>query len=272
MSPSLALNNHSNSGSRDTESGRDLGMDYAGGGKRTNMAYVVSRNPGLGVLHPKGLALPANHITHVFLMTANGQMVGIDAAGIVASVANHCARGYRAIVQFVTKTVSEYFAHTLVALAADTHYAVSVMAFRSNPQPTVIRSSLDDILPETFCDGAAYPQAIVVSLSKATLGRLDKSAASASATNRAWKWVPPRVVAANVTPWLAFNKTVRCVVFSGNFGFLPTTTVAVTVWNFLCWVLSGMLAHVVSPSKATGHATGRSLRRGGAFRLTTGVL
>lgn len=272
MRPSFALNNHGNCGSCNAESGRNFGMDRTRGGKSTNLAHVVSRNPSLRVLGSKGLTIPANHIAHVFLVAANNQMAGIDATGIVAGVANYCAGRYRAIVQFVTKAVSKHIAPTLVAFAPDAHHAVSVMTLRSSPQPTVIQRSLDDILPKTLVNWAAYPRAIVVSLSKAAFVRFDNSAASTGAANCTGEWVPPRVVTAYIMPWLTLDVTVSRVVPSGDLGFLPTTTVAVTVWNFLRGVLSGMLAHVVSPSKAIGHATGRSLRRGGAFRLTTGVL
>lgn len=247
-------------------------MDCAGCGKGTNLAHVITCQPSLRVLRPKGLALPADHIAHVFLVAADNQMVGIDTTGIVTGVANDRAGRYRAIVQFVTETVSKHFAHTLVALTANGHHAVSVMTLRSNPQPTIIRRSFDYILPKALCDWAAYSQAVVVALSEAPLRRLDNGPTSTSTANRARKRMSPRVVPAYVASWLALNVTVECAVLRANFGFLSATAVTVTVRNFLRWVLSGMLAHVVSPSRAIGHATGRSLRRGGALCLTTGVL
>lgn len=247
-------------------------MNCARCGKSTNLAHVVTCQSSLRILRPKGLTLSANHIAHVFLVTADNQMVGIDATGIVTGVANDRAGRYRAIVQFVTKTVSSYFVHTLVALTANGHHAVSVMTLRSSPQPTVLRHSFGDILPKALCDWAAYPQSVVVPLSEAPLRRLDNGPTSTGTANRARKRMSPRVVPAYVASWLALNVTVECAVLRANFGFLSATAVTVTVRNFLRWVLSGMLAHVVSPSKAIGHATGRLLRRGGALRLTTGVL
>ncbi len=247
-------------------------MDCARCGKSTNLAHIVTCQPSLRILRPKGLSLSANHIAHVFLVTADNQMVRIDTTRVVAGVANDRTGRYRAIVQFVTKTVSSYFVHALVALTADTHHAVSVMTLCSDPQPTILRRSLDDILPKAFCYWAAYSQAIMVALSETSFRCFDNSTASAGAANRARKRVSPCVVSAYVAPWFALNVTVECAVLRANLGFLSATTVTVTVGNFLRWVLSGMLAHVVSPSKAIGHATGRSLRRGGAFRLYTGVL
>lgn len=272
MRPSFAFNNQTNCGSRDTKSGSDLGMDCAGCGKGTNLTHVITCQPSLRVLCPKGLALPANHIMHVFLLTADNQMVRIDTTRIVAGVAYDSAGWYGAIVQFVTKTVGKYPAPTLISLAANAHCAVSIMTLCSNPQPTVLRRSLDDILPKALCNRASCSQAIVVTRDEMSFRRLNDSTTSTGAADRAWVWVSACIVAAYVLPRFALDVAVRFAVSWRNLGFLPTTTVAVTVWDFLRSILSGMLAHVVSPSKAIGQATGRSQRRGGAFRLTTGAL
>lgn len=265
MRPSFAFNNHGNCGTCNAESGRDFSMDHTGSGKHTNFTHVVYRNPSLRVFGSKGVTIPANHIAYVFSLTANNQMVGVDATGIIANVANYCAGRYRAMMQFVTEAVSKYIAGAFVTFAANVHRAVSVMTLCSSPQPTVIWRSLNNVLPEPFCDWTSYLQTVVVTRSEVAFRCFDNSSAPTGTMNRARKRVSPHVVAVYVLSRLTPDVTVKCAVSWRNFGFLSTTTVAITIRNFVRGAFSGIFAHVVSPPKAIGHATGRSLRRGGAF-------
>lgn len=272
MCPSLALNYQRDCGPCNAEPGRNLGMSHTGSCQYADLAHVVVCESGAGVFGAKCLALPADHIRHVLLVAANNQVTGVNTTGVVAFMANDRTGRYGAIVQFVAEAVGEYLARALVALAADAKHAVPVMALCPSPQPTGIGRSLHYLLPKAFGDRAAGLQAIVVSPGKVALRGPDYSAAPAGADDCAGKGVSARIMAAYILSRLALDVAVRFAVSRGGFGLLSTTTVAVTVRNFLWIALDGMLTHVVSPSKAFGHATGRLLRRGGAFCLTTGVL
>jgi hypothetical protein len=196
---------------------------------------------------------------------AQKQMIGIYTRGVVAFVQHIHAFWYWAVLQFVCNAVSR--AHS--AIVPDLPIASNILAclpFPAGFWPAFIyftpkpltkrwlgqrgdlwRARCSGIVPENKPNGLAFD------MSKSTCGFSCNwgGLSTAAHAQSAWiRWYEGMILAAIVT----MNKLAWPTIKNG--GFLPTTTMTITVRDFLCGFLRGMISHVDTFLSRFGHATG----------------
>lgn len=107
---------------------------------------VMGLTSGAGWKHLPPLGV---HVSVVIENCSQKQMVGPDASGIVATVADECSRWDRAIVN-LPRNARSYKHAPLHPRACRDHAVASMLG--SRPEPTRLR--LVDLFPESFSKGA----------------------------------------------------------------------------------------------------------------------
>lgn len=151
------------------------------------------------------------HVLHIVSMSSGEKMLGITAFWIVALMARLQAFAQRPVVQFVGKAMSVYPSFWAVKL----HDAIAAVLGIARPLPTIVWATLIDTLPKVFLAGGG-----VIVWAKSFSGR--------------------RAMSGDVVEWLSLHPTASRSVDFGNCSFLSTTTVTITIGDFL----RGIIAHV----------------------------
>jgi hypothetical protein len=151
----------------------------------------------------------------------------------------------------------------------------------TSPQPAIVRAALVYLLPEANIEALA----IVVTMNVSNWQTLDMpisfsapygngcffATPTHAKTRGIWangriKGRLPITVPNDVSVGLALDALVFCIRLFRNLGLLPTTTVAVTIGDFVGSVVRGMILHVNSPfSTLTTPRDDSSHRRGNYF-------
>ena len=156
--------------------------------------------------------------------------------------------------------------------------AVAAGLKRASPYPVLIRRAAVDFRPKAnikrfsravSCNVtkwlALYPSCASVRLSRDWSGLTAAAHAKAGGVRDVIRNRVLLFVAANIFHGLPFYPAGFAAGVCCNPSFLTTTALAVTVRDFSRRLFGGKIAHVVSSSRAGGHATGRSQRSGGFF-------
>jgi len=229
--------------------------------------------PGLfGYIAAKSLALFCHHIGNVLFWRSDPKVSRINARWIITAMADSHPLGYSSVVQLIRYPMGRQI------LPAEWQLAITAGFERAFPYPALIgRAAI------YFC-----PKADIKRFSRAVPCNVAKwlslyPSFSGFRLRRDWRWLPAAThakasrVGGIIQNWvllfvaayefyrLAFYPAGFAISVCCNPSLSTAATVAVSVGDFLRRLFSGMIAHVVSPSKAIVHATGCSQHRGGFF-------
>lgn len=179
-----------------------------------------------------------NHIAHIVGISAKPEMVGINARGIVATMAYEHAIRNNALMQFIGKAMSEL--HCVVSR----QNAVAAQICSASPKPASIRL-LVNALPKAFfgrgllCSGVMPRDKshrltlYVPSGCVGTFGDRGRFTAPTFA-KLCHRWVNAfaSAVTTDESHGFALDPISLLRAFFGNSGLLTTTTMAITVGNF----------------------------------------
>lgn len=107
------------------------------------------------------------HIFHVLFVSIYKDMVGIAARWIVAFVTRLLTVWDWAMFQLVSEAVSKNSALAAIFFAAYYEYTIPISEFSGIPQPTLIGAANINFFPESFSDGAARSEIVMVALDEA---------------------------------------------------------------------------------------------------------
>lgn len=166
---------------------------------------------------PTWLAVLCHFVSHVVSACTQEEMGRIATRRIVALVTNYKAIWNGPIRQFIRDTVSQ----KRLTTAADVDAPIAKTICAALPFPAFVGAKAMHLRPKSIGVGAE-----------------------------------PRVMAMNKTKWLAFYMAASVFVPFCNTCFLPTSAVAVSVWNFFWGFVRGIIVHVNSLLLAVGHSVG----------------
>ena len=188
---------------------------------------------GTGMIHTVVVTIFCNLIRHIISMRSEKQMTRVAARRIVAFMANYHFVGDRAVGEFIGNTMRK---SRFSGALSDANPAISGFEFGCLPFPAIMRSALVYILPKAN-----------------------------------FEWAKVSVMTADKSARFSFNPTASSIIANRYFSFLSATAVAITVWDFICGRVRGMLIHVNLLLSAIGRATGCFQHRRGISIGFTGV-
>ena len=189
-----------------------------------------------------GLSAFADHILNVVKICTEKQMGRITTKPIIAFVQN---------MQVVwDRTISQDPSNAMGALRSpiNRHCSVAMTAYTGFPVPAIIWALLVDSGPKAafYRLGTAIVPTDIARLMAWASCFFETLPTTASAKFGCFPFTGATAMTNYVFKWFAFYVASPAVVLGDYLGLLPTSTVAITVRDFLRGLIRGMLAHVSS--------------------------
>lgn len=237
MSPCFAVNYSKDSCLTNTIFVGQVQTDFTRRVSLTNLANFVRCQFCIAIICPGVNPSPGAtfcvHIVKVVGLCAKKEVIWITARGIVALVANEHSFWDGAIGQLPSNTGSRIAMRAATHFVAPAEISISVGGTTGLPLPTVVGAAPVYLFPESL-DGRA-PMAVMVDVAK----------------------------------WFTFDNAALIYRALCNICLLPTTAVAITVWDFLGIGVRGMICHVDTFLSRFGQSQGHS--RGVAWHFLLGI-